>query len=197
MIMTDMKYDYVRGFLKRLDDIPDDFFEETWALMSKEALSNLKRVATGVGLGVTFARSLDVRYLGQGFELEVQVPAQFNRLRLRELFEQKHEAVYGYRHAGDPLEITALRLTVTAATAKPSLSLMARSGRRTGRETHRKVWFNDAWYDVPVLWRDNLSATQSFDGPMIIEEYDSTIIAPPGWNCSKNEDSCIIMERKS
>jgi N-methylhydantoinase A len=197
MIMTDMKYAYVRGILKQLDDLPDDFFEETWALMTQEALSNLKRVATSVGSRITSFRSVDVRYLGQGFELEVQVPAQFNRLNLRELFEHKHEAVYGYRHAGDPLEITALRLTVTTAIAKPSFSLMVGSGQKNRKETHRKVWFNDAWYDTALLWRDKLSVSESIGGPVIIEEYDSTIVVPPGWNWSKDKDNCLIMERNS
>ena len=194
MIMTDVKYAYVKGVLNPLDDLPDAFFEETWELMTQEFLSSFKRVTEDTSI-TTFSRSVDVRYLGQGFELEVQVPKQFNRLNLRELFEQKHEAVYGYRHVGEPLEVTALRLTATTAIAKPSLSLMESAKRRTGTETHRSVWFNDGWQDTPVLWRDNLSA--SIDGPVIIEEYDSTTVVPPDWNCIGGRNNCLIMERKA
>jgi N-methylhydantoinase A len=197
MIMTDMKYAYVKGVLNPLDDLPDDFFEETWELMTQEFLSSIKRVTQADGPITTFSRSVDVRYLGQGFELEVQLPEQFNRLSLRELFEQKHEAVYGYRHVGEPLEVTALRLTATSAIAKPSLSLMEGAERRTRAETHRRVWFNDGWHDTLVLWRDNLSTSAPVDGPVIIEEYDSTTVVPPHWNCSSGKNNCLIMERKT
>jgi N-methylhydantoinase A len=197
MIMTDMKYAYVKGVLNLLDDLPDAFFEETWELMTQEFLSRIKGVTQADTPITTFSRSVDLRYLGQGFELEVQVPKQFNRLSLRELFEQKHEAVYGYHHVGEPLEITALRLTATTAIAKPSLSLLESVKRRTGTETHRSVWFNDGWQDTPVLWRDHVSTSTTIDGPVIIEEYDSTTVVPPDWNCIGGRNNCLIMERKA
>jgi len=197
MIMTDMKYAYVKGVLNPLDDLPDDFFEDTWESMTQEFRSNIKRVSAATTQVTTFSRSIDLRYLGQGFELEIQVPKEFDRLNLRELFEQKHEAVYGYRHVGEPLEVTALRLTATTTIAKPNLSPLENAEPRSEAETHRRVWFNDGWLDTPVLWRNNLSASARVDGPAIIEEYDSTVVVPPHWNCSSGKNNCLIMERKS
>ena len=196
MVMTDMKYAYVKGILKPLDDLPDDFFEETWELMAREALTNIKGVTEDGPPTVAYFRSLDLRYLGQGFELEVQVPRAFNRLDLRERFEQQHEVAYGYRHIGEPLEVTALRLTVTRAIAKPNLTLLRTSTKRAGQEVHRRVWFNDDWYDARVLWRDSLPTQESVDGPTIIEEYDSTTVVPPDWNCRTANSSCLVMKRK-
>ncbi len=74
MMMTDMKYAYVRGILKPLDDISDGLFEETWKEMTQQALSNLKTQIKDKTPNITALRSADVRYFGQGFELEVQVP---------------------------------------------------------------------------------------------------------------------------
>jgi N-methylhydantoinase A len=197
MLMTDMKYSYVKGILKRLDDIPDALFEETWTLMTKEAISNIERATTeDITARISASRSVDARYLGQGYELEIQIPAQFNRVNLRELFEQKHEAVYGYCHAGEPLEITALRLTVTVAIDKPILGCRASGDLRTGKETHRNVWFNEQWYDTSVLSRNNLPTFQPISGPAIIEEYDSTTVVPPGWKCTKEQHNCLLLERE-
>jgi len=193
MMMTDMKYSYVKGVLKRLDEIPDEFFDETWERMAREAIANLNR--TTETAKISTYKSVDVRYLGQGFELEIQTLAHFDRSSLRELFEEKHEAVYGYRHIGEPLEITALRLTLTIAIEKPSLNGTASGDPKTRTESNRNVWFNDRWYDTPILWRNNLPSSHPVEGPAIIEEYDSTTVVPPGWKCTKEEHTCIVMER--
>ena len=196
MMLTDMKYAYVKGVLKRLDELSEDFFEETWQLMTKEAVSNIRRLTEGSNARITSHRSVDVRYLGQGFELEVQAPGQFSCSKLRELFEEKHEAVYGYRHSGEPLEITAIRLTLAIALTRPTLSRIANPNPRTITETHRSVWFNDQWFDTPVWWRDNLRTAQPIRGPAIIEGYDSTTVIPPGWKCTQSEHQCLVMERE-
>jgi len=195
MMMTDMKYAYVRGILKPLDDISDDLFEETWNGMTQEAFSNLNAKMENETPKITSVRSADVRYFGQGFELEVQIAPHFNRHSLRESFERKHEMVYGYRHAGEPLEITAVRLTVTVPVVKPNLDSLQGSNRKSNAESCRKVWFNDEWFDASVYWRDELPS-DSVSGPAIIEEYDSTITVPPNWECSKAKHNCLALERR-
>jgi N-methylhydantoinase A len=196
MMMTDMKYAYVRGILKPLDDLSDDIFEETWKEMTQEALSNLKAQMKNETLKISSIRSVDVRYFGQGFELEVQVPPRINRHSLRESFERKHEMVYGYRHAEERLEVTALRLTVTIPVVKPTLGSLQGSIRKTKAGSRRKVWFNDEWFDTSVYWRDELPASHSVSGPAVIEEYDSTVVVPPNWECSKAKNNCLTLERK-
>lgn len=194
MIMTNMKYAYVRGVLKPLDDIPNEFFAEAWKTMTQEAMSNLKPTNNSSPPKITISRSVDARYIGQGFELEVEAPAEFDRLGLQESFERKHEAVYGYRH-GARLEITALRLLLTIATAKPSLTITYREDQKAGGRLSRNVWFNEAWCDTQIIPRSRLSS-DPLEGPIIIEEYDSTIVVPPGWICNTDEHNYVIMERK-
>jgi len=196
MILTDMRYDYVTGVLSRLDEIEAEFFERTWDRMRQRAASDIGRTLADSIPRITYRRSIDVRYFGQGFELEIQAPPEFDREKFRKLFEQRHEAVYGYRHAEEPLEVTALRLTATIATSKPHLQLLDGTRSETRPTTVRKVWF-DGWKETAVLWRDNISTSQSVEGPSVIEEYDSTTLVPPSWNCEKNNDNCLIMERKA
>ncbi len=104
--------------------------------------------------------------------------------------------VYGYRHAGEPLEVTALRLTVTIPVMKPNLDSLQGSITKTNAGSRRKIWFNDEWFDTSVYWRDELTASQSVSGPAIIEEYDSTIVVPPNWECSKAKHNCLLLGRK-
>jgi N-methylhydantoinase A len=79
---------------------------------------------------------------------------------------------------------------------KPNFGSLQGSIRKTKAESRRKVWFNDEWFDTSVYWRDELPASHSVSGPAVIEEYDSTIVVPPNWECSKAKNNCLALERK-
>jgi N-methylhydantoinase A len=197
MMMTDMKYAYVKGVLKPLDDLSDEFFEDTWNQMILESDTNLGlRTREGVPTG-SVLRSVDVRYLGQGYELEIQAAEQFDRQALKESFEKKHEMVYGYVHSGERLEITALRLTLMIPVTKLDLTTLDKSGNELDSDNRRLVWFADEWLNTPILTRDNLQRGRTVHGPAIFEEYDSTIIVPPNWYCRKETGNCLVLERAS
>jgi len=191
MTMTDMKYTYVKGIIKPLEELSEDYCEQTWQKMSSEALSQLQsKVETSQAQTI---RSADVRYLGQGFELEIPASDPFRHSELIKTFENIHEAAYGYKHEGERLEITAFRLTITVPVKKPTLRICT----NMVPESHRDVWFNDAFVETRVLWRDSILANQILYGPAIIEEYDSTTVVPPGWVLTRNATGCLILELKS
>ena len=197
MMMTDMKYAYVKGVLKPLDDLPDEFFEETWKQMTLESETSLELRTKDGDPTRSVLRSVDARYLGQGYELEIQAAGQFNRQAFKESFEKKHEMVYGYVHPGERLEITALRLTVLVPVTKLDLRALDSPGSELDSENRRLVWFADDWLDTPILRRDKLQQGRTIDGPAIFEEYDSTIIVPPNWHCRKETGNCLVLERRS
>jgi N-methylhydantoinase A len=109
------------------------------------------------------------------------------------VFEERHEATYGYRHAGEPVEVTALRVTVTVQREKAALAKPAAEGRP--RKKMRKVYFEDGWLETPVYLRDDLPAGFELEGPAVIEEYDSTTVVPPGWRLSVDGTGCMVMRR--
>ena len=196
MLMTDMKYSYVKGMLKLLDDLPEDSVEELFREMTREALAQLK--AREMDLSATsVTRSVDLRYHGEGYELDVAASIPFDRKEVVEKFETKHEMVYGFRHYGERLELTALRLAVTIPAKKPSLASLASSrvSKRDAFEEHRKVWFDELWVETPVFWRSHVSEDMTIRGPAIIEEYDSTVVVPPNWGCKKSEMGCLVLRR--
>jgi len=198
MLMTDMKYAYVKGTLKLLDDLADDSVEELYRGIADEALEQLK--ARGIDISIAeVMRSVDLRYLGQGYELDVAASTPFDKSKVAEKFETKHEMVYGYRHDGEKLELTALRLTVIIPIKKPSLSYMPETAsvERDALRQHRKVWLNRAWTETPVFWRNGLPGDVMLRGPAIVEEYDSTVVVPPNWDCGNTEMNCLVLERRN
>lgn len=130
----------------------------------------------------SFERSADVRYVGQYNTLLIELPTSLIGTvdEIKERFEREHTRTYG--HAGDAaVEIVNLRVTARAAVPKATMASL-RNGHRAAppSETSRVAYFGRHGL-LPtrvVSSRDQLG-TEWAPGPVVVEEYDSTIIVPP------------------
>jgi N-methylhydantoinase A len=195
LLLTDMKFSYVMGLLRLLDEVGGrlgDLFRE----MERRALEELGKRGLATSNASTIT-SLDLRYYGQGYELEVPVSLPIDVGQVARSFEERHEAVYGYRHEGERIEVTALRLTLTLPVRRPPLTSLAQARpSRAGPEMgERRVFFEGSWVTAPIYSRELLPLGATIPGPAIIEEYDSTVVLPPRWSCTRNEIDCLILSR--
>src|SRR3989449_350659 len=143
----------------------------------------------------SFRGSIDLRYYGQGYELEIAVRRPFNRAAVTKAFEGRHVEVYGFAHEGERIELTALRLTTTIpATSKVRLSEVEGEMPVAG-VGRRRAKFGERWFETRVYSRELLPVGGRIRGPAIVEEYDSTVVVPPGWGCVKNHLRCLVIER--
>ena len=133
---------------------------------------------------IAIARSLDVRYRGQGYEIEVPLPDQASAEPLLEsvpgLFAARYQEVFGISYLDAPVEIVSWK--VDAAGPEPSLperlrisgvvpAAAALKGRRDAFMPER-----DAFVTTPVYDRYALEPGMSLVGPALIEERESTIV---------------------
>ena len=194
MLMTDMRYDRVRGMVGLLDEVGEGKIEETFEEMERESAESLDE--KGIEGRTSFRRSIDLRYYGQGYELEIVVRRPFNRAAVTKAFEGRHVEVYGFAHEGERIELTALRLTTTIpATSKVRLSEVEGEMPVAGGEGRRRAKFGERWFETRVYSRELLPVGGRIRGPAIVEEYDSTVVVPPGWGCVKNHLRCLVIER--
>jgi N-methylhydantoinase A len=192
MLATDMKYSEVRGFVaeKRTEAIDEVEVEETLSKMASEILGKLEKRNIETSRAV-IRRSVDARYRGQGYEIEVQVAGKFSLSRLRTSFGKRHSDVYGFRHRALPIEVVALRVQVTLPASSDEVLLQNEEGwESTG--ARRRAWFTQGWTDVEVKARGDVKGELS--GPLIIEEYDSTTLVPPNWKCSKSAGGNLLLK---
>ncbi len=192
--MTDMRYDRVRGMVGLLEEVGEGKIEETFEEMERESSESLNE--KGIEGRPSFRRSIDLRYYGQGYELEIVVRRPFNRAAVTKAFEGRHVEVYGFAHEGERIELTALRLTTTIpAMSKVRLSEVE-GEMPVAREGRRRAKFGERWFETRVYSRELLRVGGSMiRGPAIVEEYDSTVVVPPGWGCVKNHLRCLVIER--
>lgn len=139
----------------------------------------------GAGTKAVFEWSADLRYAGQNFELILPVesanvfPDALDRLLQN--FHARHREFYGYDMPEQGVEIVNLRLVVTAARDVPPPEQPASGGNlvQALAET-RNVWFPETGFtSTPVYKRELMPAGTSFDGPVIIEQMDTTTVVPP------------------
>ncbi len=193
MLMTDMKYNTVRGLVGLLDDIGEDEVEDSYVKMEAEGEERLRE--RGLAARPSFTRSIDLRYYGQGYELEIEVSGRFDRKAVSGGFERKHAAVYGFVHEGEKIEVTALRSTMIVPVTKASLTKLHGEESTGTVKKWRRVRFRGEWFETLIYPRELVSLGK-ITGPAIFEGYDSTVVVPPGWVCGKNDLGCLILERK-
>jgi N-methylhydantoinase A len=127
---------------------------------------------------VLLQRSLDLRYRGQGYELNV--PAKGDAAAR---FHQEHQYRYGYHHPGKEIELVTVRLRGKVKAQKMALGESEPKSRRTGRAKPVEiaaVIFQGRSVTTRVYERSDLIAGASMKGPAIITEYSATTVVPPG-----------------
>jgi N-methylhydantoinase A len=119
-----------------------------------------------------FTASLDLRYRGQSYEINVPIRGDVAR-RFRDL----HRARYGYAPPAGPIELVTVRL---AARLPRPVHVPAPIRRATPRHGARRVLFEEGWFETPVFDRESLPVGFHLDGPLIVEEAYATTVVPPG-----------------
>ena len=160
--------------------------QHRFARLEQTAREELRRD----GFAAASARAeqqVDVRYVGQAYELSVPFAPDFVAR-----FHAEHERAYGYAHAGRPTEVVNLRVRLVVPTPKsPQAPLTSkrrsRAGGRAGSPRHeailkrKPVWFDGRWWDTPIYDRDALEPSTRFAGPAVVAEYSATTVVPPRW----------------
>jgi N-methylhydantoinase A len=147
---------------------------------------------------------LDMRYVGQNFELRVAVcqadgtraPKLPDLNALSALFDDAHRKLYGYVNEGDAIEIMNMRLALrgTHGTARVGGTGVAETVSAAEPVSLRSVYFDDAQaQDTPVYARDSLQAGQRIEGPAIIEQLDATTVLYPGDVAQVNASAALIV----
>ena len=183
LAISDLRRDYVRPYLVRLDEVDAEVFEERYGEMEAAAANDLEDPDNH--------RRADLRYGGQSFELTVDANTPEE---LQERFHAAHEGRYGYRMEDEPVELVNLRLVATVPVGKPALDEPGPSG---GTEAGpREANFDGQWREVPVFDREKMGEGSEVEGPAIVEFKESTCVVRPGWRGAVDGVGNLVLERE-
>jgi len=161
-------------------------------MLPGDAIENLRPIFAGLeeraaeefaaeGLTGTAQLSLDLRYRGQGYELNVEYDAESPH-RSIEIFHALHCRRYGFAQESRPVEIVNVRLRRISAgeSYAPEKRELTLGDGRAALEGPREIYFDGQFQASRVYRRDALVPGDAIDGPALITEYTSATLLPPG-----------------
>jgi N-methylhydantoinase A/oxoprolinase/acetone carboxylase beta subunit len=201
LLTTDLRYDTIRTQFQVSNDLDLARLAADFAAMQRELEAQF--AADGVDTGqVAFHRHADARYVGQGYELRISMPAgNIEASGLRRAFDEfhrTHEAEYGHFFADAAVELVNIRLTGVAPMPKigrppvpTGLRLsdaLVKRDKAVFRIDDRLESFETAYYR-----RDKLPIGVDIAGPAIILQIDSTTVVPPGCTVAADDRGNLIL----
>jgi N-methylhydantoinase A len=149
---------------------------------------------------LAFKFAADIRFEGQSSEVRVNLEDeslnQSSQKELRSKFEHEYERLYGHlAEPGNPIEIVALRLVGRVTKAATVTFRPAAMGEASHPQRYAYFGREIGFIETPVIARDALVKTRQ--GPLLIDEYDSTIVVPPFMQARIDKDLNIVMEPHS
>ena len=147
---------------------------------------------------VALSWSADLRFQGQASEIRLELqsrPLDGPGIQaLNAAFEAEHQRLYGHRSDPEnPMEIIAVRLVGRVPTPGREAGFRPRASAFQAQSRRRAYFGSDyGLIDTPVVARSDLSGTAK--GPLMIDEYDSTIVVPPFMSVRRDEQGNVVME---
>jgi N-methylhydantoinase A len=183
----------IAGQMKRLED---------------EARGQLR--ADGVAdEDITLERSVDCRYMGQGYELRVPAPdGEIDEEWVdatAAAFHDVHGRTYSQRFEDKPVHLVNIRVTGVGAVPHVVIDEIEAGGEDAGeaiKTTTRALFWRDElsdpeWIDTPVYERARLRAGNRISGPAIVEQFDSTTVIGINQQATVDAVGHLILERKN
>ena len=153
---------------------------------------------------MTARRFIDVRYVGQSFELTVDYPtSRASRTSeglaraISDSFYRAHLQRFGYADRAEPVEIVNLRLKLDLAVDKPELELETAQGIASSEAQIGTVGvvFREGELESPLYDRDLLGTGNRIAGPALVVQLDTTTVVPPGWRGEVDAYGNLLLER--
>ena len=200
LLFADVEHHFVRTYFKSFNELDlgaangilTDLLQSGKELLTEEGFDKERQ---------QIVTQIDMKYVGQTTELTVNHSiTEFSKASLESLgeaFEKEHEKTYGYRANGD-FQLVNIRVIARGLSLQnripDQIQLMATGGGDLGE---RQVYFGKdiGWVQTPLTNRQSLDASAQ-DGPLVIEEYDSTTIVPPGWSAKIDQLKNILVEKQ-
>ena len=197
ILVSDVVKDFSRTLLWRLDGSPASRTSKRVSQAGSGGAEVIRRRAMQSHRAVHYERTLDLRYRGQGYELNV--PAGGDAVAR---FHEEHQRRYGYHHPDREIELVTVRLraklrtpslcgTDTGVPGTPRFGVMGwpapvraasvvRGSAAGVKPVERARVIFEKPETTPVYERSEVPTAHILRGPAIITEYSATTVIPPG-----------------
>jgi N-methylhydantoinase A len=202
MLQTTVRHSYLKSEIGSLAGIATDRVIQLFAALEAQAIGEAKEEGFSPGQ-IKITRLLDLRYPHQGYSLCVPCAAPFDeivRKTVKDAFDTLHNNVYGQNAPNEDPQIVTFRLQSEIGTPRLELPDLPCTDGKTARAKKGQRRLYDAAkqkFEYVTIWdRAQLLAGDLFDGPAVIEQFDSTTIALAGQSVSVDAKGTLLIEEK-
>jgi N-methylhydantoinase A len=196
MLGADVEHTSLIAVLKRLDELAAAALKAHMDGLAAGMLDRLQRDGYS-GDKVALAWQADLRHEGQASELTVAFdPGPGAKAQVAERFLAEYFKTYGYRDTG-AIELVKLRLVGRGL--RPlrldfgAMRAVDQPAHKTERSRAVSFGRGEPFVETPVVSRQSLGDSPR-SGPVIIDEFDTTIVVPPHVTVARDAVGSIVME---
>jgi len=204
LLCTDVVHDYIRSELRTLAEVTADHAEDIFRQLEGTARAEL--AAEGMKpADARFARELDLRYTGQGYELRTPLEGLFEgrltaaALRAaRDKFDDRHAQIHGHAAKERSVEVVSYRLRLRVAVPKyePRAAAPSPSPRPAAAvKGQRTISLDGTTMQATLYERARLDIGATVEGAAIVEQFDATTLIPPAWTGRVDGYGNLILAR--
>ena len=178
-LLSDSIRDYSRSLLSAERKVSEDHLAGLFLELEELGLQDMKREGFS-NTDVKLFRSLDLRYCGQSYEINIpHAPRQ----EWLEAFHRTHRRLYSYAHLKRDVEIVTIRLKAVGSGKKFRLKKFPLGETDTKKADigRQPIYYRGACMETPVFDRAHLSPGFFLKGPALAADYESTTFCPPGF----------------
>ncbi len=203
MVLADVTKDYSQTVMLAPEEAEAQTLSRLFAPLYERAHADL--LAESIEDKITLLPTLDMRYLGQSYELGVAVSDGLggNVQQYVEDFHEAHKQRFSYASRDEPVEIVNLRLKAIGTTSKPQFQRqpLGNVDPRPAHIGYKQVHFADAGNaraarPVPaaLYQREKLEPGNIVVGPAVLFQFDTTTIVPENWAATVDEWGNLVVQ---
>ncbi|AGI74118.1 hydantoin utilization protein A [Octadecabacter arcticus 238] len=179
----------------RLTGLFDNMEAELNGIFDRDGVPDTKR---------RMLREGDLRYVGQGYELKIDMPdGVLDDAALEQVwqdFHDRHRAEYGHAFEASPIEIVTIKVRGLGEVDKlgtpPEISVTGDATPVGQRRCVFRIAEELQTFDTPYYDRASFPVGHCMDGPAILLQTDSTTVVPPGWRFHVDKFANVLMTRE-
>jgi N-methylhydantoinase A len=203
LLVSDIRHDFLRTKKERIADINFKSLTNSYQELENQAHATLMKENIPENK-MSFVRSVDMRYIGQSYELRVPVPGgELNGEKMNDVlksFHDLHLRTYAHNMTDQPLEIVTIRVAGFGETLKPPMKRNKKEGKSPEHsfKYKRPVYFKELGKVIQCSCfdGDKLMTGNTISGPAIIEEKFTTMIVPPDCEAEMDEYTNMVISVK-
>ncbi len=189
MLLADFVRDYSQTLLVPSEGLERADLEHTFDELQRRARTEYE--ADGLAAELFMERALDMRYVGQGYELTIPMTADFATA-----FHDAHRQRYGYADPRRPTEVVNVRLRAIGHTQRPPLPEheLEHEDASPAVLGECTMVFDGVEHDASMIDRAKLVPGNVFAGPALVVEYSTTTVVPPDFRCTVDRWENLLLE---